>query len=184
MLTIRLSTLDPSGYEQALPWAKRLQKIKQQSWSKKRSSWRHSPGRDKLVVEERKILQHLISIAIEQGKGKGKDKWPVLLKESKHEVIAFDDLLTTIERVYPEAAPTLLEVGAILLPAERVPDVLAEYRRILKSIDLDYMIREQTEFGRVLGPAVYFEANKRYIKILQRAATRHLSVLNLLEGEV
>jgi hypothetical protein len=178
MLTIRLTTLDPSRYEQALTWAERLQKIKQQSWSDKRSSWRNSPGRDKLVAKESEILQHLIFIAKHQG------EWTDLIKDSEQEVTAFDDLLSTIQRVHPQTAPTLLEVGAILLPAERVPDVLAKYRGILESIDLDYMIHEQTEFGRVLGPAVYFEANKKYMKILQRAATRHLSVLNLLEGEV
>lgn len=178
MLTIRLTTLDLRGYRKALPLAEQLQAIKWQTWSKKRSSWRRNPARDNLVLEERRILLKLISIAIQQG------EWTVLLRESEREVTAFDDLLSTIQRVHPQTATTLKQIGSTLLPTEQVPAILEEYRTILNDIDLKYVIRKQTEFGRFLGTQAYFKAHEKYLSILERAAIRKLGILNILEGEV
>ncbi|MBC8265190.1 MAG: hypothetical protein H8E47_13830 [Anaerolineales bacterium] len=180
MLVLRFTALNLAGYYEALHMVEQLQTIKQLSWSRKRFSWRRNPGRDWLVIKERDILLELMSIS----KSKEWAEWTELLKDSRQEVTAFDDLLTTLQRVHPHATPILKEVGSMLLSTEQVPVTLANYRDLLKSTDLEYVIREQSEFGRAIGMPVYVEANDTYLGILQYAATNYLSLLSLVEGEV
>jgi len=180
VLLLRLTALNLAGYYEALPLVGQLQEIKQLPWSRKRSSWRRNPGRDWLVIKERSILLELMSIS----KSREWAEWTELLKDSHQEVTAFDDLLTTLQRVHPHATPILKEVGSMLLSTEQLPVTLANYRDLLKSINLEYVIREQTEFGRAIGMPVYIEANDTYLGILQHAATNYLSLLSVVEGEV